>query len=247
MNLYELAKQQIEVEFEADTREAREKRRAKLEALEKIRPTLENAPAVSPSGIPQGALVNGRSGNDATPTSLNARIREEIMAFGDHERIAMPEVHARLISKYPEIAQMKAGNVRSMIATVLKKFADEQKLYLLVRGRSGQPYVYSKKPALVIDRMPYGGGTAVPISNSGNGFVLRQAMRDFIRDQKGGTFMTRDIVAALVNKYPNEIDKDREPSITAALNKLVRKGELVTTKTDRGRNIYRAASQEARL
>ena len=35
---------------------------------------------------------------------------------------------------------------------------------------------------------------------------------------------------------------DREPSITAALNKLVRKGELKTQKTDGGRNIYRAVA-----
>ena len=108
-NLYELAKRQIELEFQAETQDARSRRQAKLDALEQLRSTLEKAPANAGNTAQKGALEMPRPSDS---TSMSRRIKDEIATLEENERITMPDIYARLLSKYEYVRDMKPGNVR---------------------------------------------------------------------------------------------------------------------------------------
>lgn len=240
-NLYEVAKQQIEKEFQAETRDARQRRQAKLDSLEALRSTLENATpgAFAENGSQDVVSVDEPTPNSSEPKSLSQRIKDEILAFGNTEQIKMPEVHARLKVRYPDVEQLNDGNVRSLIATLLKQMTDRRQIHMVSRGSGNEPHIYSNAPMLALMDNVF----VQPNTNGGSDFSLYDAVRNAIKGFNGKGFSYRDILGVLRKQHPEHITKAREASVSATLSNLTKRGELIKTALFDGKNSYRAVEQ----
>jgi hypothetical protein len=233
-NLYTLSKRQIELEFQAETQDARMRRQAKLDMLEQLRSTLEKALANAASAEQKAEPSTPRP---SVSESMSQRIKYELATLQDHEQITMPDIYARLLSKYEDVRHMKPGNVRSLIATILKKMRDEQRLFLFVKGKSNEPNIYTRTP-LIVDNES--GIFAAHLEHPNGNFVLRDAVREVIRDFHGKPFQFRDMLTTLKKRHPNEIPKKREASVSATVARLLTRNEVEKTGLRNGKVMYRA-------
>jgi len=62
-----------------------------------------------------------------------------------------------------------------------------------------------------------------------NGFVLRTAVRDQIKQFGSKRFRTREMFEALHRKYPDQVGEDKKASVSATLANLNTKGEVHKT------------------
>lgn len=147
VNLYEIAKAQIEKEFEEETKDARLRRQDKLHSLETLKITLKSIPA---SDLPDEekeatAEPSVKTNGGVSIPSREVRIHEEIRNFKYDEDISQHLIFNRLAEKFVDIRENeKPGNIRSQITTILKKLLDTELKIVLV-GRGNVPNIYRKK------------------------------------------------------------------------------------------------------
>ena len=248
LNLYEIAKRQIEIEFEAETAEARGRRQNKLVALEQLRSTFQNVTDNSNDDEPAGSVLGSEVKAEHTAPrlatadglSLSQRIKNEIALISEEERFAMPDIYNRLVEKYPEVKDLKILNVRSLIATHLKKLVDADSISLLSKGSAGSPNVYIKEP--VPNTVDYRGlfdASAKKLLPDAPPFVLSEVAREHIKQFNGNKFDVGDVYALLCKAYPNEVTPEKKGSVSATISNLCKKGGLERSGLRNGKMTYR--------
>lgn len=243
-NYYEIAKRQIEIDFEAETEGARARRQMKLAALEQLKPTLENATG-SPAAKTflaesQKNRASGNQESQVDPISTSQRIRDEIKLFGDNERFSMPLIFERLSAKYSDIKQMKPANARSLIATVLNKMLKKNEIFLLIKGSSSAPNIYTRRPTLLVAPSfdLFNSHPSIAAGTNGD-FVLSKAARQLMQEFNGQPFDVENVYGLLIRDYPDKITPVKKGSISATVSNLYKKGGLEKIGVRNGRMTYR--------
>jgi hypothetical protein len=150
-NVFDIARKEIEKEFNEAIAIADRERLKKLEALNILRPTLQKS-ILSEISQSENNTQSEQADNSTifqlvgtTNSPLRPRIISEIRSFAVGERITQPIIFENLSLKYEDVrTSATPGNIRSNISQLLNMMTRRGELRLLERGRASEPHTYTR-------------------------------------------------------------------------------------------------------